>query len=52
MVFLFWQKNYPSSLDITFMDSNRTLTDEEVMNIFDNIIKKVTTSLDVKLRDK
>ena len=38
--------------NLTFMDSNRTLTDEEVMNIFDNIIKKVTTSLDVKLRDK
>ena len=32
------------------MDSNRTLTDEEVMNVFDNIIKKVTTSLDVELR--
>ena len=38
--------------NLTFMDSNRTLTDEEVMNIFDNIIKKVTTSLDVELRDK
>ena len=38
--------------NLTFMDSNRTLTDEEVMNVFDNIIKKVTTSLDVKLRDK
>ncbi len=37
---------------LTFMDSNRTLTDEEVMNVFDNIIKKVTTSLDVELRDK
>ncbi len=36
--------------NLTFMDSNRTLTDEEVMNIFDNIIKKVTTSLDVELR--
>ena len=38
--------------NLTFMDSNRTLTDEEVMNVFDNIIKKVTTSLDVELRDK
>ena len=38
--------------NLTFMDSNRTLTDEEVMNIFDNIIKKVTTTLDVELRDK
>ena len=38
--------------NLTFMDSNRTLTDEEVMIVFDNIIKKVTTSLDVELRDK
>ena len=38
--------------NLTFMDSNRTLTDEEVMSVFDNIIKKVTTSLDVELRDK
>ena len=38
--------------NLTFMDSNRTLTDEEVMNVFDNIIKKVTISLDVELRDK
>lgn len=38
--------------NLTFMDSNRTLTDDEVMNVFDNIIKKVTTSLDVELRDK
>ncbi len=36
--------------NLTFMDSNRTLTDEEVMNVFDNIIKKVTTFLDVELR--
>lgn len=34
------------------MNSNRTLTDEEVMNTFDNIIKKVTTTLDAELRDK
>ena len=38
--------------NLTFMDSNRTLIDEEVMNVFDNIIKKVTTTLDVELRDK
>ena len=38
--------------NLTFMDSNRTLTDEEVMNVFDNIIKKVTTTLEVELRDK
>ena len=36
--------------NLTFMDSNRTLTDEEVMNVFDNIIKKVTTTLEVELR--
>ena len=36
--------------NLTFMDSNRTLTDDEVMNVFDNIINKVTTSLDVELR--
>lgn len=52
MVFLFWQKKYPSSLDITFLDSNRTLTDDEIMNVFDNVIKKVTLTLDVELRDK
>ena len=38
--------------NLTFMDSNRTLTDEEVMNVFDNIIKKATLTLDVELRDK
>ena len=38
--------------NLTFMDNNRTLTDEEVMSVFENIIKKVTTSLDVELRDK
>ena len=38
--------------NLTFMDSNRTLTDEEIMSVFDNIIKKVTTTLDVELRDK
>ena len=38
--------------NLTFMDSNRTLIDEEVMSVFDNIIKKVTTILDVELRDK
>ena len=38
--------------NLTFMDSNRTLTDEEVMSVFDNIINKVTTTLDVELRDK
>ena len=36
--------------NLTFMDNNRTLTDEEVMSVFDNIINKVTTTLDVELR--
>ena len=38
--------------NLTFMDSSRTLTDDEVMSVFDNIIKKVTTTLEVELRDK
>ncbi len=36
--------------NLTFMDKNRTLTDEEVMNVFDNIIKKVESTLNVELR--
>lgn len=38
--------------NLTFMDSSRTLTDDEVMSVFDNIIKKVITTLEVELRDK
>ena len=37
---------------LTFMDSNRTLTEEEVMNVFNNIIERVITTLNVELRDK
>jgi hypothetical protein len=32
------------------MDMNRTLTDEEVMEVFNNIIKEVETKLNIKLR--
>ena len=35
---------------LTFEDNTRTLTDEEVMNIFNNIIKEVETKLNIKLR--
>ena len=35
---------------LTFEDNNRTLTDEEVMTIFNNIIKEVETKLNIKLR--
>ena len=36
---------------LTFSSNEKTLTDDEVMNVFNNIIKKVTEKLDVKLRD-
>ena len=35
---------------LTFEDNNRTLTDEEVMEVFNNIIKEVEKKLNVKLR--
>ena len=35
---------------LTFKDETRTLTEEEVMEVFNNIITKVTTELDAKLR--
>lgn len=37
---------------ITFEDETRTLTDEEVMNIFNKMINEVTSKLNVTLRDK
>lgn len=37
---------------LTFEDETRTLTDEEVMKIFNNIIEKVTNIDNVVLRDK
>lgn len=36
---------------LTFNSENRTLTDEEVMNVFNNIIKKVTETVPATLRD-
>ena len=38
--------------NLTFQSSERTLTDEEVMNAFNNIIEKVETKLNVKLRSE
>ena len=37
---------------LNFMDPSRTLTDEEVMTIFNNIISKVESTHNAKLRDK
>ena len=38
--------------NLTFEDYTRTLTEEEVMNIFANIIKSVENKFDAELRDK
>ena len=37
---------------LNFLDSSKTLTDEEVMSVFNNIISKVENSHNAKLRDK
>ena len=37
---------------LTFKDPTRTLSDDEVMEVFNKIIKDVTTKLDATLRDK
>ena len=37
---------------LTFQDLNRTLTEEEVTNLFEKVIKNVCEKLDAKLRDK
>ena len=37
---------------LNFMDPTRTLTDEEVMNVFNTVITKVENSHNAKLRDK
>ena len=45
-------KDYKSiAYSLTFEDSSRTLTDEEVMEVFNNIIKEVETKLNIKLRN-
>jgi len=36
---------------LTFQDPNKTLTDEEVMNLFNKIIKETETKCNAKLRD-
>ena len=36
---------------LTFSDPTRTLTDEEVMNVFNKIINEVTVKCNVKIRD-
>ena len=36
---------------LTFQDSSRTLTDEEVMTVFNKIISEVTSKCNVKIRD-
>ena len=38
--------------NLLFMNTERTLTDDEVMKIFNDIIEKVTTTLNVSVRDK
>ena len=40
------------AFSLTFLDLTRTLTDEEVMEVFNNIIKNVTTKLNCEIRDK
>ena len=37
---------------LTFMDQNRTLEEKEVMELFNNIIEKVTKEFNCELRDK
>ena len=43
--------NKSIAYNLTFEDSTRTLTDEEVMEVFKNIINEVETKLNIKLRD-
>lgn len=40
------------AFNLTFMDPNKTLTDEEVMTIFNQMIEKVEFTLDAKLRNE
>ena len=42
--------NKSIAYSLTFEDSTRTLTAEEVMEVFNNIIKEVETKLNIKLR--
>ncbi len=40
------------AFNLVFMDPNRTLTDEEVMEVFSHIIEKVLNTFQAKLRDQ
>ncbi len=40
------------AFNLVFMDPNRTLTDEEVMEVFNHIIEKVLNTFQAKLRDQ
>ena len=40
------------AFNLTFLDPNRTLTEEEVMEVFNNICNKVVSVHDAVLRDK
>lgn len=40
------------AFNLTFEDYTRTLTEEEVMNVFNNIIKNIETKFNATLRDK
>ncbi len=40
------------ALNLTFQDQNRTLSDEEVMDLFNKAIKEVESKLNAVLRDK
>lgn len=40
------------AFNLVFADSTRTLSDEEVMNVFNNIINNVTSKFNAKIRDK
>ena len=42
--------NKSIAYSLTFEDLNRTLTDEEVMSVFNNIISEVENKLNIKLR--
>ena len=44
------EDNKSIAYSLTFEDPTRTLTDEEVMEVFNNIIKSVESKLNIKLR--
>ena len=44
------ENNKSIAYSLTFEDINRTLTDEEVMEVFNNIISNVEKNLNIKLR--